>query len=239
MPLNTVLVVDPNPATHRRVEAAFGGSSRTLYARGAVEARERSVGEHLDLVISAVRLANGNGYELARALRDDHPAALVFLLAGGFDVYDEERATAAGVDGRINVPFTAASLRSHIEASLGPLPDVLTSTDTDWGEDALPLAPPLSDAVASLAVPSVAIPPVSDERLASFLPRDYRAAEPVMVDPAVIGPALEKAIMEVLPEVVEGVLRSALTTSPAFRDLVDQAVARAAAERLAVKASDE
>ncbi len=237
MPLNTVLVVDPNPATHRRVEAAFRGSSRTLYARGAAEARERSVGEHLDLVISAVRLANGNGYELARSLRDDHPAALVFLLAGGFDVYDEERATAAGVDGRINVPFTPASLRSHLEASLGPLPDMPVATEAvvDWAEDPLPIAPPLGDTVSS----PVGTPPVSDERLASFLPRDYRAAEPVMVDPAVIGPALEKAIMEVLPEVVEGVLRSALSTSPAFRDLVEQAVAKAATEGLAAKASDE
>ena len=95
MPLHTVLVVDPNPATHRRVDSAFRGSSRTLYARGAAEAAERCAGERLDLVISAVRLSNGNGYDLARSLRDDHPAALVFLLAGGFDVYDEDRATDA------------------------------------------------------------------------------------------------------------------------------------------------
>jgi CheY-like chemotaxis protein len=234
MPLHTVLVVDPNPATHRRVDSAFRGSSRTLYARGAAEAAERCAGERLDLVISAVRLSNGNGYDLARSLRDDHPAALVFLLAGGFDVYDEDRATDAGVDGRINVPFTAASLRSRVEDALGPLPDADELTeDGGWREDTMPIAIPPAGGVA------VHGPPVGEERLAVFLPRDFRAGTPVAVDPDVVGPALEKAIMEVLPEVVEGVLRSALTTSPSFRDLVEQAVAKAVEERLAAEASDD
>lgn len=237
MPLNTVLVVDPNPATHRRVESAFRGARRTLYARGAAEAEERSDGERLDLVISAVRLANGNGYDLARKLRDEHPAALVFLLAGGFDVYDEDRAADAGVDGRINVPFTAASLRSRVEAALGPLPEPdeeAARVEDLWRDDTLPIAPPM--AAAHGAQPGAL---TSEERLATFLPRDYRAKEAVTVDPAVVGPALEKAIMEVLPEVVEGVLRSALTTSPAFRDLVERTVAKAVEDRLAAQAADE
>ena len=199
-----------------------------MYARGTAEAEERSEGERLDLVISAVRLANGNGYELARKLRDEHPAALIFLLAGGFDVYDEDRAADSGVDGRLNVPFTTASLRARVEAALGPLPEAHEEparVDELWREDTLPDAQP-----GALT---------SEERLATFLPRDYRGQKPVVVDPAVVGPALEKAIMEVLPEVVEGVLRSALTTSPGFRDLVERAVAKAVEERLAAAATDE
>ena len=237
MPLHTVLVVDPNPATHRRVESAFAGLSRTLYARGAAEAVERSEGERLDLVLSAVRLANGNGYDLARDLRDDHPAALVFLMAGGFDVYDEDRASIAGVDGRISVPFTPASSRSRVEDALGPLPpmdDAPYNSSGGWTEDTMPVPPPATP--LGNAVPGA---PVSDERLAVFLPRDFRAGEPVAVDPDVVGPGLERAVMEVLPEVVEGVLRSALTTSPSFRDLVEKAVAKAVEERLAAEASNE
>ena len=237
MPLHTVLVVDPNPATHRRVESAFAGLSRTLYARGAAEAVERSEGERLDLVLSAVRLANGNGYDLARDLRDDHPAALVFLMAGGFDVYDEDRASSAGVDGRISVPFTAASLRSRVEDAMGPLPPVADGgydAPSVWNDETVPVPP-------SAASPGNAVhgAPVSEERLAVFLPRDFRAGEPVAVDPDVVGPGVERAVMEVLPEVVEGVLRSALATSPTFRELVEKAVAKAVEERLAAEASNE
>ena len=234
MPLHTVLVVGPNPATHRRVETAFAGLSRTLYARGAAEAVERCEGERLDLVLSAVRLANGNGYDLARDLRDDHPAALVFLMAGGFDVYDEDRASSSGVDGRINVPFTAASLRSRVEDAMGPLPpmsDAAFDPSGAWREETAPVAPPLGSPVPGA--------PVSEERLAVFLPRDFRAGEPVAVDPDVVGPGVERAVMEVLPEVVEGVLRSALATSPSFRELVEKAVAKAVEERLAAEASNE
>ena len=42
--------------------------------------------------------------------------------------------------------------------------------------------------------------------------------------------ALERAVLDVLPEVVEAVLRQALHGSPAFRDLVSAAVAEAVAE---------
>jgi hypothetical protein len=73
---------------------------------------------------------------------------------------------------------------------------------------------------------------VGDERLASFLPRDWKALPPVRVDPAVVMPAVERAILEVLPEVVEVVLRQALATSPAFRDLVEAAVDEAVRAQL-------
>jgi hypothetical protein len=56
-------------------------------------------------------------------------------------------------------------------------------------------------------------PPTSSERIATFLPRDYEELPRVAVDPAVVGPAVEQAILEVLPEVVETVLRRTLETS--------------------------
>lgn len=162
-------------------------------------------------------------------MRERYPAALVYLLAGGFDVYDEVRATECGVDGKISVPFTARSLRSKVEEAIGlvgfGLPEI---TSPDLSE--------LPDAVPSYDGPLVGPRhnvPVSEERLATFLPRDFRQPEPVSVDPEVVGPALERAILEVLPEVVEGVLRNALVSSPEFREIVAQAVEKAVKEELA------
>ena len=70
-------------------------------------------------------------------------------------------------------------------------------------------------------------PPTSSERIATFLPRDYEELPRVAVDPAVVGPAVEQAILEVLPEVVEAVLRRTLETSGTVRDIVEAAVEKA------------
>jgi hypothetical protein len=80
-------------------------------------------------------------------------------------------------------------------------------------------------------------PPTSSERIATFLPRDYESLPRVAVDPAVVGPAVEQAILEVLPEVVETVLRRTLETSGTLRDIVDAAVEEAVKKAIA-KRSD-
>ena len=64
--------------------------------------------------------------------------------------------------------------------------------------------------------------------------RDWRTHPPVSVDPAIVGPALERAILEMLPEVVEIVLEKALATSRPFRDLIEVAVEDAVRAEIAV-----
>ena len=228
MTRKTVLVVDPNPATWRRVEEAFRGSGfPCITARSLEDAESAANGQTVDLIISAVRLPRSTGYDLARAMRERYPAALVYLLAGGFDVYDESRAAECGVDGKIAVPFTARSLRSKVEEAIGPvglgLPEI-TGSDLAPMDEVESYDGPIGEPVHSV--------PVSEERLATFLPRDFRQPEPVAVDPEVVGPAMERAILEVLPEVVEGVLRNALVSSPDFRDIVAAAVEKAVKEEL-------
>jgi CheY-like chemotaxis protein len=233
MPAKTILVVDPNPATHRKVGEAFRGAGfEMLHARNPAEATGKINGSQIDLILSAVSLPGGNGYDLARDLRDRFPAALVYLLAGGFEVYDARRAKQSGVDGRVPLPFTSDSLRAVVEDAQGP---IITSEIGESGpsefkgfdgpvETAVDDLVPLSEAPTAPAPGPVQPPPISEERLATFLPRDYRDAEPVVVDPDVVMPALERAVLEVLPEVVESVLRNALGSSAAFRDLVASAI---------------
>jgi DNA-binding response OmpR family regulator len=79
-------------------------------------------------------------------------------------------------------------------------------------------------------------PPTSSERIATFLPRDYEDLPRVAVDPAVVGPAVEQAILEVLPEVVETVLRRTLETSGTLRDIVDAAVEEAVKKAIVKRA---
>jgi len=234
MPQSYVLVVDPNPATHRRVEAALDGCALGLLsARNASDAANSANGHDIALVLSATSLPRGNGYDLARELRDRHPAAAVLLMAGGFEVYNKNRAEEAGVVGYLPKPFTADKLLEEMESAIGPLPRTV-----EGSEEALPSLPRAAvSPIETETVPDVVAshdvrPLASDERVATVLPRDYDAIPVVAVDPEVVGPALERAILEVLPEVVEAVLRNALDTSPSFRDLVDATVKEVTEARL-------
>ncbi len=230
------LVVDPNPSIARRVEQAVAGSGLlVLAARDAVEAAAVVEGNDLSLVLSSVSLPRGNGYDLARDLRERHPAAAVFLMAGGFEVYNPQQAAQVGVQGQVRKPFTVESLRTTLEPVLGPLGAASRSA----APDGLELGELSMDAIEPLAQPSAGGVPrpgpsvlTSEERIATFIPRDYRELTPVAVDPDVVGPAMERAILEVLPVVVQRLLRHSLQASPEFRDMVEQAVQDAVSTQL-------
>lgn len=214
MPPKQVLVVAPAPV-FRKVERAL----RAYGARvvGAPRLSDMPEGAW-DAALVAVSQPDGDGYEVCRRVRGNSPGASLFLMAGGFDVVDEARADQVGAAGRVRLPFSEDGLRDALVEVLGPLPVELESGAVEILPE--PSPPPA-------APPRFPAPPISSERLATFLPRDPREAhrpEPVAVDPKVVGPALERAVLEVLPEVVEGVLRTALLSSPAFRELVAEAV---------------
>jgi len=251
-----VLVVDPNPATLSRVQSAFDGSAFTiLSARDAIEAEDRASGQQLSVILSSTGLPRGNGYDLARTLLASHPDAKVFLMSGGFEVYNRSRAEQAGVAGRISKPFSADGLRTRLEAVLGPLaasgsmlegdargafdalsdslepplgggafaPDSLPQTEEIVGLDASLMEPLLPTDERALVAGDYR-PPLEGERVASILPRDYTDVPAGGASVEALEPAVEAAVMEVLPEVVEAVLRRTLQSSTAFRDLVEVAV---------------
>lgn len=239
---SVVLVVDPVSQTAERVALALAGTRFSVrVVRDAVEAEAALDGDPIVAVLSAITLPRGNAYELARHVRAKHPEAAVLLVSGGFDVYNAERAAEAGVVGRLSRPFSVEAVRRHLESALGPL-----TAEEDQILDAssslepllevepdrpAPPPPPRAAPPAPLPPPEPA-PPVADERLATFLPRDWRTLPPVAVDPAVVGPAMERAILAILPEVVEAVLNKAIGTSPAFREMVEVAVEEALREEL-------
>lgn len=232
-----VLVVDPSPVTARRVQEALAGSGiDVVIAANADQARSALGRLDVSVVLASTTFPGGNGYDFARAVRDRNGEAVVYLLCGSTESYDGVRAAANGIEGPIVRPFAADTLRRHVESVVGPLnesalPEVV-ATPLDDSSDIPSLAAEamteLPDA-ASEAVAGVPEPKHTpdDERLATFLPRDWRTYAPVRVDPEQVGPAVERAILEVLPEVVELVLRKALHHSPAFRDLVAVAVEEA------------
>ena len=246
MPTRTVLVVDASPLSARRVQEALRGTGFSVVVAENGPAAEAAIeAGGIAVALAALSFPGGNGYDLARLVKTRSPEAVVFLLCGGFEVFNGERADQVGVYGRINRPFTVDTLLRHLEAALGPLgastePPAPTPTPTPDFEavprrptpvEAAPEPPEPIQAYDGPIAPAepapAARPAIGDERLASFLPREWRSHSPVRVDPEVVGPALERAILEVLPEVVEVILNKALLRSPAFKDLVEVAVEEA------------
>jgi CheY-like chemotaxis protein len=240
-----VLVVDPNPLILQRVKSALAGSDfGILSARDAIEAESCASGQQIAVVLSSTGLPRGNGYDLARSLLSIHPDAKIFLLSGGFEVYNRDRAEQAGVVGRISKPFSSDGLRTRLEKVLGPLSGSAKSEPPAEEPSAQSEAPPTSiDDLSSFDIeeplpemlpvsleplPEEPVntysPPTSAERIATIIPRDFRDLPAPGASIEALKPALERAVMEVLPEVVEVVLRRSLQTSPAFRDLVEVAV---------------
>lgn len=235
-----VLVVDPAPHTAQRVGQALAGTAFSmLVAKDGGEAEELLAKSAVAAVVATLTFPRGNGYDLARAVRARSPEAVVFLVCGGFDIYNQERAADAGVTGRIARPVSVEAMRRYLETALGPLGDVAGNAAADQpaslssGEESLPeveasglelIDATISGAFARPVRPPDPLPAVGDERVATFLPRDWRAYPPVKVDAAVVGPAMERAILAILPEVVESVLNKAIATSPAFREMLEVAV---------------
>ncbi|MEL6346876.1 MAG: response regulator [Myxococcota bacterium] len=285
-----VLVVDPNPATLQRVSSALAGSAyEVLSARDALEAQKKANEHDIAVVLSSTGLPRGNGYDLARTLLSRWPSTKFFLMSGGFEVYNRDRAEQAGVTGRISKPFSPDGLRARLEAVLGSLhaPDSYEYEYADiYDDDDAPEPRPASIVLpgiprATTPVPKPAgggdglqislntrgdfipdeddevtidelpdldgsfmepllptdelnaadtdrradyRPPQSAERVATIIPRDYEHIPAVAASIKNLDPAVEAAVLEVLPEVVEAILRRVLQSSPAFRDLVAVAV---------------
>lgn len=234
-----VLVVDPNPRTQKLVADALDGAGLDiLSARDGAEAENLVSQNDIALALSSATLPKGSGYDVAKLVRAKHPRATVFLMSGGFEVFNARRAADCGVARKINLPFAPAQLRSQVVRSLGlddlqalpeVEPDALTPVDLE--EISLDAVTTLDEAPVRRSSADWS-PPISEERIASFLPRDYGMLPRVAVDPEVVGPALERAILEVLPEVVDVVLRRSLAQSEGFRSLVVRAIEEALADQL-------
>ncbi|HCH64909.1 MAG: hypothetical protein CL927_05795 [Deltaproteobacteria bacterium] len=236
MSLSTVLVLHPDPSLARHVRGALEGvCERVLHASATTELQSLDTGTDIALVVVAASVRGANGYAVAAEVKEHWPAASVLMVTSGFEVLDQHRAKESGVATHIRRPFAPEAFRSTVEALVGPLNPVAAApaADGDSLGGPLTLVPSALEPVPSLspAAPPPS-PPVSGERLATFLPRDYRQVPLVQVDPEVVGPAVEKAILEVLPEVVEAILRHALGSSTAFRELVSASVDEAVRDAL-------
>jgi CheY-like chemotaxis protein len=245
-----ILVVDPDPTTFRRVCVALATEPCEFqHARTVAEAEAAAAEGRFSVIFSALTLAGSSGYDLARRMRRVQEAAGIFLVHGGFEMLDKARARAAGVDGTLQRPLTASVLRQHVAPFLvaheaasddisGP-GSVEFERGSDLGEVPSESIQPLDDLLPGRGGWS---PLGAAERAATFIPSTPMARR---VDHS-LDPELERAVLAVLPEVVEIVLRKAAqepgpvraALTVALRDLVAAELPKLASQPSGPKASE-
>jgi DNA-binding response OmpR family regulator len=124
-----VLVVDDEAdflTTYERLLRPQGYDVITATSRAAgLDAVRASVtGPRLDLVISDLRLPDGDGLDVVRAAREASDPPPVFVITGYPSDESRRAAAAAGATAFFSKPFTAASLlaavRSSVSAAASP-----------------------------------------------------------------------------------------------------------------------
>ena len=134
-----LLVVDDDADLLRLLSMRLKASGyRVTTAASAAAARVRLGVERFDLVLSDVRLPDGDGLALFDEIRVQHPALPVLLLTAHGTIPDAVEATSRGVADYLTKPFDSQALLARITHALqlgGPMPASARATDTHWRRD--------------------------------------------------------------------------------------------------------
>lgn len=87
-------------------------------AANGTEAFEIVKNENIDIVVSDVRMPNGDGIALIKKIRKRHPALPVVLLCTGFSDLTESEAKKLGAYGLIEKPIDRKAMIALLEQSV-------------------------------------------------------------------------------------------------------------------------
>ena len=113
-----ILVVDDDEDICSTISAVFQDSGLdTLTATSGFDALQMIATNNVTVVISDVRMANGNGLELLAAVRKHYPRLPVFLITG-YDDMTSEDALRQGARELFNKPFDIRRLISTVKTTI-------------------------------------------------------------------------------------------------------------------------
>ncbi|MBP7641141.1 MAG: sigma 54-interacting transcriptional regulator, partial [Thauera sp.] len=114
-----LLVVDDDADLLRLLSMRLQANGYRVATADCVEAARSRLGvERFDLVLSDVRLPDGDGLALFEDIRRQHPALPVILLTAHGSIPDAVEATALGVAGYLTKPFDSQALLQGIRQAL-------------------------------------------------------------------------------------------------------------------------
>ncbi|HQZ01106.1 MAG TPA: sigma 54-interacting transcriptional regulator [Thauera sp.] len=131
-----LLVIDDDADLLRLLVMRLKASGYRVSTAATAQAARTQLGvERFDLVLSDVRLPDGDGLALFDDIRQQHPALPVILLTAHGTIPDAVEATSRGVSGYLTKPFDSQALLARIAHALqlgSPAPTASLAADKHW-----------------------------------------------------------------------------------------------------------
>jgi DNA-binding NtrC family response regulator len=123
---NSVLVVDDEPGMRMALTASFQREGwRVETASGAAEALRKFQTDRFPLVVTDVRMPDGDGLQLMRNVRSTNPATAVIVLTAFASVPEAVEAIQGGAGDYLTKPISFEQLRSSVTRVMGQATTVL------------------------------------------------------------------------------------------------------------------
>jgi len=205
----TILLADDSVTIQKVVELTFMDEDfRVVSVGSGTEAIERLPEISPDLVIADVHMPGADGYEVADRVRTARPGTPVLLLAGTFEVFDQERADGVGASAHLKKPFDSQELLRRVRELLEAAPQ---AAPVAVEPEPAPIAYSAETSEVATLTPEAsdwaAVPDAEPEEMVSWsveAPEEPAAveepAEPEVVA-AAEAPELAPPVFEPLPEV--------------------------------------
>jgi len=114
----TLLVVDDKPNMLSLLAKRFGGIARVVTAEGVIEALGALEREPVSAVLCDLRMNDGDGLDVLRAVRTRWPAVRFVLMTAHASVATAVQAMRDGAHDYVTKPFEAEQLRAVVERAL-------------------------------------------------------------------------------------------------------------------------
>jgi DNA-binding NtrC family response regulator len=112
----SVLLVDDEPAMRMALKTNFQRDGWIVEtASGSTEAMRKLEGRHFPLLVTDVRMPDGDGLELMRSVRSSHPSMAVIVLTAFGSVHEAVRAMRGGACDYLTKPVSFEELQSTVE----------------------------------------------------------------------------------------------------------------------------
>jgi CheY-like chemotaxis protein len=190
----TILLADDSATIRKIVELTFSGTEfRLQTAESGEQALAALESEPPDLVLADVVMPGPDGYELCSTIKTSDRPVPVILLAGTFEPFDAERASACGADAHLVKPFESEGLLAKVKELLAPLEE-----KTEADEPVTEGEP--SDETAGEPVETPAATPPADEIIEPVEPGGTKPAEGARTEPVQAPPELVDAVARAVIE---------------------------------------
>ncbi len=115
-----VLIVEDDPSLREAVAFAIERKGyRILKARSGNEAAKMLRTFIIDVVISDIRMADGDGRDLLRFMRELHPELPVMIFMTGYADFTEEEAIKLGARCMLRKPFERTKMIAELDKVIG------------------------------------------------------------------------------------------------------------------------